>query len=108
MEQILKTKSVKGRAYPWEPLGFEVGLRCSGHKVKRTMGIMNYHKYVACRKMWVNKKTAKVCINWATVMLERYSHKENWYRIQFNDKVHFSYCSEDQLKIIQKTVIRYC
>ncbi len=77
MEPILETEGIEPRAYTWEQLGFGVGLECSGRTAQRAMGAMNYHKCIACRRGWVNDKTAKDRMNWATVMLERYPHPED-------------------------------
>ena len=71
MKRILEIEGIDAQAYTWEQLGFEVGLECSGRTVQRAIGIMNYHKCIACRRGW-NQKTAKDRMNWASVMLERY------------------------------------
>lgn len=108
MEQILETEGIEAHLYTWEQLRFEVGLECLGRTVQRTMGTMNYHKYIACRKGWVNKKTAKDDIDWATVMFKRYSRPEDWHKVHFSDKVYFGYVTQDKLRIIQKPDMRYC
>jgi hypothetical protein len=40
-------------------------------------------------------------------MLNKYSKKENWFRVRFSDEVHFDYESEKQLHIIRKSGTRY-
>ena len=108
MERILETEGIEARAYTWEQLGFEVGLECSGRTVKRAMGTMEYHKCIACRRGWVNEKTAKDRLNWATTMLQKYPHPEDWHRVRFSDEVHFGYGTQDKLRIIRKAGMRYC
>ena len=46
-------------------------------------------------------------MDWATLMLERYSYSEDWHRVWFSDKVHFGYDTQDRLRIIQKPNICY-
>ena len=67
MERISETEGIEARSYTWEQLGFEVGLECSGRTVQKAMGTMDYHKCIACRRGWVNQKTAKDRTNWASV-----------------------------------------
>ena len=107
MERILETEGIEARAYTWEQLGF-VGLECSGHTVQRAMGIIEYHKCIACRHGWGNKKTGKDRVNWETVMLGQYPHPGDWYRVRFSDEVHFSYGPQDKLNIIRKPGMCYC
>ncbi len=74
MEHILETEGIEARAYTWKQLRFEVGLECSRHTVNRAMGTMEYHKYIACRKSGVYEKRPKNRLNWATTILQKYSH----------------------------------
>ena len=108
MDRILETEGIEARAYILEQLGFEVGLEFSGRIVQRAMGTMSYHKCIAFRRGWVNEKTANDRMNWATVMLERYPHPEDWHRVRFSDEVHFGYGTQDKLRIIRKAGMRYC
>lgn len=108
MERILETEGIEARSYIWEQLGFEVGLECSGRIVQRAMGTMDYHMCIACRRGWVNQKTAKNRMNWASVMLERYPEPKDWYRVRFSDEVHFGYGSQDKLNNIRKPGMCYC
>jgi transposase len=77
MERILEEDEFEARALTWEQLGYEVGLECSERTIQRAMSTMDYHKCVVCRKGWVNEKTARRRVEWATVMLERYPEKTN-------------------------------
>lgn len=108
MERILETEGIEARSYTWDQLGYKVGLEYLGRTVQRAMGTMDYHKCIACRWGWVNQKTAKDRLNWASVMLERYPHPENWYRVRFSDEVHFGYGPQDKLNIIWKPGMHYC
>lgn len=69
---------------------------------------MDYHKCIACRKGWVNEKTAKDRLNWATTMLQKYPRPEDWHKVHFSDEVHFDYDTQDKLRIIRKAGMRYC
>ena len=53
------------------------------------MGTMEYHKCIACRRGWVNEKTRKDRLEYATVMLQRYPNPQDWYRVRLSDEVHF-------------------
>ena len=50
MERILEEEGMEGRSLTWEQLGYEINLKCNDRTVKRAMGIMKYHKYIACKK----------------------------------------------------------
>lgn len=89
MERILETEGIEARAYTWEQLGYELGLECSGRTIRKAMGTMEYHKCIACRRGWVNEKTRKDRLEYATVMLQRYPNPKDWYRVRFSDEVHF-------------------
>lgn len=108
IERLLETEGIEARYYTWEQLGFEVGLGGSGRTVQRAMGTMDYHKCIACRRGWVNGKTAKDRMNWATVMLDKYPHPEDWHRICFSNELLFGYAAPDKLNIIRKPGMRYC
>ena len=84
-----------------------MGLECSGRTVQRAISTINYHKCITCKRGWVNKKTAKYCMDWATFIFERYPCSEDWHRVQFSNKVHFDYGIQDKLRIIWKPGIRY-
>ena len=73
MERILETEGIKARGYTWKQLGFEIGLECLRRTVQRVMGTIDYHKCIACRRRWVNEKTAKNRLNWDKVMLDKYA-----------------------------------
>ncbi len=108
MEHILEMEGIEAGACTWDQLGFEVGLECSGRTVKRAIGTMEYHKCIACRRGWVNEKTAKDRLSWATNMLQKYPHPEDWYWVRFSDGVHFGYGIKGKLRIIRKAGMRDC
>ena len=41
-------------------------------------------------------------------MKKRYPETEDWYRIRFNDEVHFGYGLKGKLRIIRKLREQYC
>ena len=92
----------------WEQLGYTVGLECTGETVKNAIGSIHYRKYIACKKGWVNERTARNRKVWAEVMKERYRRPENWHRVRFSDEVHFGYGLQSKLRIIRKLGKRYC
>lgn len=89
MERILEEEGMEARGLTWEQLGYEVGLDCSGRTIQRVMGTMDYHKCIACKKGWVNAKTASKRVSWSTFMLDRYPESDDWNRVRFSDEVHF-------------------
>ena len=107
MERILE-EGFEARITTWQQLGFEAGLDCSGHTIRRVMGTMDYHKCISCRKGWVSPRTAAKRVDWATVMLERYPYQEDWHSVRFSDEVHFGYGSQGRLRIIPNPGERYC
>ncbi len=108
MERILQEEGIEARAMTWEQLGYEVGLECAGQTVKNAMGCMTYRKCIACKKGWVNEKTARDRKAWAQMTKEKYPKPENWYRVRFSDEVHFGYGPQGKLRIIRKPGERYC
>ena len=66
------------------------------------MGMMDYHKCLACRKGWVNEKTARRRFDWAKVMLKRYPEKFDWHNVRFSDEVHFGWGPQGKLSIIRQ------
>ena len=101
MERILQEEGIEASAMTWQQLGFEVGLECTGETVKKALGLMDYRKCVACKKGWVNEKTARDRKAWAEVMKGRYPRPEDWYRVRFSDEVHFGYGPQAKLRIIR-------
>ncbi len=108
MKRVLKSKNFEARALTWEQLGFEMSLKCSGDTIKRAMKTMNYHKCIACMKGWVSPRTVTKRVEYAVIMLERYSEEKNWWSVRFSDEVHFEYESQGKLRIIRKPGQRYC
>ena len=80
MELLLQEEGIEARAMTWEQFGYEVGLEWTGQTVKNAMGSMHYRKRIACKKGWVNEKTARDRKALAQVMKERYSKPEDWMR----------------------------
>ncbi len=72
MEVVLETEGIEALRFTWKQLSNEVGLDCSGRTVQRAMGTMNYHKYIACLKSWVNERLAERHFQNANMMLQRY------------------------------------
>jgi hypothetical protein len=78
MEGILKEHGFLARAFTWEQLAYEAGIKdqhqnaVSGKTVKHAIGRMDYHKCIICKKGWVNKSTAKDRVKYLEVMLKRY------------------------------------
>jgi SNF2 family DNA or RNA helicase len=66
---------------------------------------LNYYKCLVCVKEWLIESFAERRVDWNTIMLSKYSKKEDWFRIQFNDEIHFDYESEEQLHIIRQSDI---
>ncbi len=89
MEHILETKGLHGRALTWEQLGFEANVKASGRTVQRTMGTMDYHKCIACKKEWVDPRITNRRLEFARRMLDSCPNKNDWKHIQFSDEVHF-------------------
>ena len=108
MERILQEEEIEARAMTWEQLGYEIRLECKGKTVKNAMGFMHYRKCIACKKGWVNKKTARNCKSWTEVMKERYPRSENLHCVRFSDEVHFGYGLQSKLRIICKPGEQYC
>ena len=102
MERIIEEEGFEARALTWAELGYEVGLECSGRIIQIAMGTMDYHKCVACRKGWVNEKTARRRFDWAKVMLKRYPEKSDWHNVRFSDEVHFGWGPQGKLSIIRQ------
>ncbi len=98
MEVILETEGIEARRFTWEQLGNEVGLDCSGRTVQSAMGTKNYHKYIACRKGWVNERLAERRVQYANTMLPRYSEPKDWQRVRFSDEVNFGWGPEGAMK----------
>lgn len=108
MERIVETEGIEARAYKWEQLEYGVGLESSGRTIRKAMETMEYHKCMACRRGWVNEKTRKDRLEYATVMLQRYPNPQDWYRARFSGGVHFGYGPQDKLHIIRKPGMQYC
>ena len=108
MEKVLEEDGIEARALTWEQLGYEIGLDCSVDTIRRAMGSMEYHKCIACRRSWVNKKTAATRVTWTTDMLAAHPNPEDWERVRFSDEVHFEYGSQGKIRIIRKPEQRYC
>ncbi len=108
MKRVLKSKSFEVRALTWKQLDFEMSLKCSDDTIKRAMRTMNYHKCIVCMKSWVLSRTVTKRIEYAVIMLKRYSEEKNWWSVQFSDEIHFEYESQEKLRIIQKSDQRYC
>lgn len=108
MKRVLETKDIETRDLIWEQLEYEIDLECSDRTIKNVMRTMNYHKCLACKKRWVNQKTAQRRKKWAKDMLAAYSKKKNWYKVRFSDEIHFEYEAREKLRIIRKSDQRYC
>ena len=108
MEQLLETEGLGARAMTWETLGMEVGLEVSPKTIHRAMGTLDYRKCLACRRGWVNNRTANRRAEWARHMLGLYPRAEDWKRVRFSDEVHFGYGPQATLRIIRKPGQRDC
>ena len=70
MEQLLETEGFDARAMTWEALAQEVGIEASVSTIRRSMGTLDHHKCVACRRGWVSPRAAACRAEWARLMLE--------------------------------------
>ena len=108
MERILEEDGIYSRALTWEQLGYEAGLDVSGRTIQRSMGTMDYHKCIACRKGWVNKASKKRRVEYAEYWLSRYRELNDWNPIRFSDECHYGFGPQGKLRIIRKPGQRYC
>lgn len=108
MEHLLETEGLEARGLTWEQLGLEAGCEASGKTIQRVMGSMDYRKCVACRKGWVNRRTAEKREDFARIMLERYPSPHDWKTVRFSDEVHFGWGPQGRLLIVRKPGQRYC
>ena len=102
MERILEEDGFCARALIWEQLGYEANLDVSGKTIRRAMGTMEYHKYLACRKGWVNEKGKKRRKEYAEYWLPLYEQPEDWDPIRFSDECHYGFGPQGTLRIIRK------
>jgi transposase len=102
VERLLEDCDVEGRSMSWETLAYEAGLDVSARTLRRAMGTLDYHKCIACRRGWVSQAAAKRRVEYATVMLDKYPLKQDWYHIRFSDEVHFGLGPQGKLRIIRK------
>ena len=109
MERYIEESDAIGRAVSWETLGYEVGLEdVSARTIQRAMGRLDYHKCVACTKSWIGSTLAQKRCDHATLMLQRYPFKSDWYHVRFSDEVHFGLGPMGKLMIIRRPGERYC
>ncbi|KAF1813823.1 hypothetical protein P152DRAFT_506644 [Eremomyces bilateralis CBS 781.70] len=93
MERILEELDVYGRTITWDALGYEAGLDVSGRTVRRAMGTMEYHCYLAKRR-----------VDWAAFMKGRYPTAYHWRRVRFSDESHAGLGSQGKLYIIRREI----
>jgi transposase len=108
--QILQDENLqlKKKRYTWKQLTLKVEAEIVDRTMKRVMqAALNYHKCLVCVKEWLAESFEKRRLKWVTVMLNKYSKKENWFRVRFSDEMHFGYEFERQLHIIRKSDTRY-
>jgi hypothetical protein len=62
----------------WACLGYEAGIEdVHPRTIQRTMGRLDYYKYIACIKGWVNKNLRTQRKEYAKIMLARYPDPED-------------------------------
>jgi hypothetical protein len=109
MERIIEESDVQGRAMSWETLAYEAGVEdVSSRTIQRTMGRLDYHKCITCRKAWVSRHIARERVEYLKLMLSRYPDKKDWEIVRVSDEVHFSLGPQGRLMIIRKPGERYC
>ncbi len=109
-DQILQDEDLqlKKKRYTWEQLILKVEAEIVDRTMKWVMrASLNYYKCLVSVKEWLAESSEKRRLKWITVMLSKYSKRENWFRVRFSDEVHFDYESERQLHIIRKSGTRY-
>lgn len=79
-----------------------------GQTIKFNMqAAFNYHKCIACVKGWLAEAQEEKRVDWATVMLNKYSEKEDWHNVRFSDEIYFGYRFEGKLRIIRRSGTQY-
>lgn len=74
-----------------EQLGYKVGLEYTAWIVKNLIRFLNYWKYIAYKKGWINEKIARDQKIQAQMMKKKYPKPEDWYCVRLNNEVHFGY-----------------
>ena len=59
MENILENEGLEGRSLTWIQLGFEAQVEASEAIIRRAMGTLDYHKCVACQRVWQSPASKK-------------------------------------------------
>ncbi len=70
-------------------LGFEAQIEASEAKIQRAIGILEYHKCLACQHGWQSATSKKNRVQYAELMLVRYLNLKDWDRVRFSNEVHF-------------------
>ena len=112
MELILEARDddhpVETKALIWLQLGYEAGLEDIRERtIINKMGTMDYHKCIACRKGWCNRRLQERRKEFATVTDDRYPQPEDWQNTRFSDECHFGWGPQGKLWIIRKPGTRY-
>ena len=63
---------------------------------------LGYQRCLACRKGWVTEKIAKLRVKFVEKMLAKYPNPEDWYNIQFLDKVHLGFGPAGRIYVTRK------
>lgn len=107
-DRYLQDLGWEGRTLTWEELAQELDLNVTGKILHDHLGSMNYHKFIACTKGWVSKRTAKERVEYAQTILERHPEPEDWDRVRFSNEVHWSVSQQGKARIIRRPGERYC
>jgi len=114
LERIMWRNRFEGRTLTWEALAEEAGLSgrdgktVSGKTIQRALGQLGWRHCVAYRKPFLSQKLKNQRVKWAKDMLEKYPNPEDWDRVRFSDKVHFSFGPQGRFYILRKPGERNC
>ena len=68
----------------WKQLGIEIGVEALDWTIKKVMGSLEYHEYLACQRSWQLPGNAVNQVEYAQKMLEKYPRPKDWDRVRFS------------------------
>lgn len=111
MEEIVNDGNIRHRALSWGELASRAGLigenKVHFHTVRKLMQDQEYHKCIACTKMWLS---ANIRIERRIFARSKLGWKVfwDWTRVRWSDEIHFGLGPEKKLRIIRRPGERYC
>ena len=101
VELFLVENGREGHELTWDELAAQFEYGVTGETLRLNMAPRRVFTFIAAEKPQIDERLAKLRVEWATHMLQRYPEPEDWHHVRWTDEVYFGWGPQGKIHVIR-------